>query len=263
MAQWIAINQVGPEGLRSLIRTFQEVFPHTSLWLNGGYLLLLGRTEPLRIPLPDFLGRYRMTDPLGGVAKVAPDPFDLLGRFVSSGPALRAWAATGRLNTEETSFIEYDTPKQFATLNTVALAIRNLRPLIDLHRPLADVFVASRAEDVEKLERISRASRLLLEGIVARGEGRLEQARQRYELSYRLNPSNYQARGFLTQDLAARGREALLREDLVTAEQLLRRAMTLHDGNPDARFDLALVAAKRGDDVAAVAHLLQLLLEHP
>lgn len=263
MAQWIAINQVGTEGLRALFRTFQEVFPNTTLWLNGGYLLLLGGTEPLRIHLPDFLSRYGTPDPLGGVAGLASDPFDLLGRFVSTGPALQAWAATGRVNTEETAFIEYDTPKHFATLNTVTLAIRNLRPFTDLHRPLADVIVASRAEEVEKLTRISRASRLLLEGIVARGDGHLEQARQLYEASFRLNPSNYQVRSFLTQGLATRGREAFLTGELARAEQLLRSALILNDHNPDARFDLALARARRGDDESAVTQLRQLLRERP
>lgn len=251
MAQWITINQVGPEGLHSLIRTFQEVFPHTTLWLNGGYLLLFGGLEPLDLSFDDFMARYRSDDPLGGVGRVVADPYDFLGRFISTGSAIREWVGAATINTEETSFIEYNTPRYFATINSITLAIENLRPLIKQHQPVT-VIIDAAEKDRERLDRISRASQLLLEGIIARGEGRIEHARKLYEASYALNSSNYQVRTFLGSDLANRGRQSLIAGHIDEAKSLLGRALAIDPSNHNAQFDMALVHAMQGEDNMAV-----------
>ena len=200
MAQWIPLKQLGHDGFRSLVRTFHEVFPHTTVWLNENYLLILGGLQPLQIHLPEFISRHDDPDLLGGVSSVVSNPFELLGRFVVSGTALREWAATAQLNTEESSFIEYDTPRHFFTLNSVALLATNLTPLVRLHQPLTKIVRAESQEDLEKLNRITLASRRLFEARVAMGEGRLEQAIKLYEKSHTLHPWDRQVRSFLGQD---------------------------------------------------------------
>ncbi len=48
MMQWLPLHLVGPEDARAIVKTFQEVFPHTSVW--NSYLtrivLLVGSDEP-------------------------------------------------------------------------------------------------------------------------------------------------------------------------------------------------------------------------
>ncbi|MGB0911736.1 MAG: hypothetical protein ACPGYT_15360, partial [Nitrospirales bacterium] len=83
VGQWITINQLGLEDLRVLVHTFQTVFPHTSLWLHGGYLLLLGGLEPLSIDFSNFSRRFYQDDSLGCIKSLVTDPFDVLSTFLT------------------------------------------------------------------------------------------------------------------------------------------------------------------------------------
>jgi spermidine synthase len=253
-AQWIALNQVGPQELRSLVHTFTAVFPETSLWLVGGYLLLYGGLEPLSIDWDVFQRRFHSRPPTDQA-----DPADFLGMFIASSEAVRRWAATAPLNTDDHPLIEYGAARTFAALNTVALAVDNLQALIPLHRPVAEHLTSLPAHDRARLEQVHAARRHLWDGIAARAGGEVEQARTHYEQAYALNPVNHQVRAFLEQDVATRGRQALLAGRYVEATALLQRALALNARHPQARFDLALSHAARGEDAFAVVHLRRLL----
>ena len=257
VGQWIALNQVGLPELQSLVRTFTDVFPHTSLWLTGGYLLLYGGLEPLHLTWPTFQQRFDTVPP------ITPTTIsDFLSMFVATGPAVHHWAAKAPRNTDDNALIEYRAPRTFATLNSTALAVSNLRSLLPLHGSVAALISEAPADVRQQLSSTSKAARLLWKGIVARDQGQLAQARDHYERAYDLNPSNYQVRRFLERDWAARGRQALLAGRLSSADALLRRALSLNPHNPDATFDRALVQSKHGNHAAAVTLLEQLVRQH-
>jgi spermidine synthase len=258
VAQWIALNQVGLVELRSLVRTFTSVFPETSLWLTGGYLLLYGGAEPFSLAWPAFQQRMAADVPVNST-----NAADVLSMFIAAGPAVRQWAANATLNTDDTAFIEFHLLWAFATLNTVRLAAENLAALLPLHQPVGDVVTQLTVPEQQQLAPASQAAYWLWHGIIARARGDLEQARQLYERAYALHPVSYQVRSFLAQDLAARGRQALLHGQAAEAETFLRRALTIDAHHAEAQFDLALVQAGHGDDAAAVATLQRLLHTSP
>jgi spermidine synthase len=93
--QWIGHREETP--YRLILRTFLDVFPHATLWVDG--TLLIGSRQPLRIDVEAF--RARLADPatrsslqevgLGSVesllASYTAGP-DELRRFVGAGPVL-------------------------------------------------------------------------------------------------------------------------------------------------------------------------------
>ena len=254
IAQWITINQLSTDDLRTLVRTFQSVFPVTSLWLNGGYLLILGGLDPLHVPLERFLERYETRDPLGGMPGLDPDPYNLLGLFVSHGPALREWTQDASLNTDDNRFIEYSTPLAFNALNTVTLAAETLTSLLPHFRPVDDVvYVAPfSSEDYrDRLARVFAASQFLTKGIVARAENRTEEAIELYSQAWELQPSNYQTRTFLEQTWGAKGHALVLEKQYDDAIPWLHKALAVNAKNLNVRFDLALSHAQQGNYQAA------------
>ncbi len=254
MAQWITINQLSTGDLRTLVRTFQSVFPVTSLWLNGGYLLILGGLDPLHVPLERFLERYEIRDPLSGMPGLDSDPYNLLGLFISHGQALREWTQDAPLNTDDNRFIEYSAPLAFNTLNTVPLAAETLTSLLPHFRPLADVvYVApfSNKDYRDRLGRVSTASQLLTKGIVARAENRTEEAIELYAQAWELQPSNYQTRTFLEQTWADKGHALVLEKQYDDAIPWLHKALAVNTRNLNVRFDLALSHAQQGNYQAA------------
>ena len=256
IAQWITINQLSTDDLRTLVRTFQSVFPATSLWLNGGYLLILGGIDPIQVPLERFLKRYKIRDPLGGMPGIDPDPYNLLGLFVSHGPALREWTQDAPLNTDDNRFIEYSTPLAFNKLNTVTLAAETLESLLPHFRPVTDVVsvVPFSNEDYHnRLARVSTATKLLVEGIVARAENRTDEAIELYTQAWELQPSNYQIRTFLEQTWATNGHALVLEKQYDDAIPALHKALAVNTRNLNVRFDLALSHAQQGDYQTAAA----------
>lgn len=254
MAQWITINQLSTDDLRTLVRTFQSVFPVTSLWLNGGYLLILGGLDPLHVPLQRFMERYKIRDPLDGMLKLDPDPYNLLGLFVSHGPAIREWTQDAPLNTDDNRFIEYSTPLSFKKLNTVTLAAETLTSLLPHFRPVTDVvYVAplSNEDSHDRLSRVSTASQLLVKGIVARAENRTAEAIELYSQAWKLQPSNYQIQTFLEQTWAAKGHALVLEKQYDDAIPWLHKALAVNTQNLNVRFDLALSHVQQGNYQAA------------
>jgi spermidine synthase len=49
MCQWVPLHSLSTTDLKTILRTFQEVFPHASLWFARGYTIILGTPQPLVI----------------------------------------------------------------------------------------------------------------------------------------------------------------------------------------------------------------------
>jgi spermidine synthase len=104
MVQW-----VGPRSdtyYRLIARTFQSVFPETTVWVNG--TLLVGSTRPLRIDREAMAGRYR--DPVlrealeeAGFADVDA----VLAAYTAGPDKLRAFLGEGPVLTDDMPVLEY------------------------------------------------------------------------------------------------------------------------------------------------------------
>jgi spermidine synthase len=89
-----------------ILRTFMEVFPHTTLWGDGS--LMLGTKEPLRIDVAAF--ERKLGDP---ATRAVLDEFNLgsvnnlLGQFVAGPEMLRALIGEGQMTTDDKPLVEY------------------------------------------------------------------------------------------------------------------------------------------------------------
>ncbi len=266
VGQWITINQLGLNDLRMLVHTFHTIFPHTSLWLHGGYLLILGGLEPLSIDYPTYTRRFYEDDHLGGLSKLGTDPYDMLGGFVTQGAPLQDWASGVSLNTDDNRRIEYSAPLSFAKLNTTTLAAETLESFQSILLPLTDVVQMQKSSpelDESKLTHISKAFSLLLHGIVARTREQHEQAESLYVQAWQHNPNNYQIKAYLEPLWASRGRALLLKGEQEEASRWLRKASDVNKANANVLFDLGLLASQEGNDREAITHYTTILEEFP
>jgi spermidine synthase len=89
-----------------ILRTFMQVFPHTTLWGDGS--LMLGSKEPLQIDLPAF--ERKLDNP---ATRAALDEFNLgsvehlLGQYVAGPEELQELVGDGPMTTDDRPIVEY------------------------------------------------------------------------------------------------------------------------------------------------------------
>jgi spermidine synthase len=101
--QWVA----GTDAEYKLIaRTFQSVFPETTVWADG--TLLVGAMEPLRLRRDDFDRKLRTPGCAQGLRDLGTDTFDRLLALFRAGPDdLRTFVGQGPLLTDDRPLVEY------------------------------------------------------------------------------------------------------------------------------------------------------------
>jgi spermidine synthase len=102
--QWIGLRSDAEYKL--ILRTFLDVFPHTTLWSNGQFLV--GTLRPLVLSREAFDRKVRHGRTRSALAAVGLDTFEaLLGQYVAGPDELRAFAGKGPLLTDDRPIVEY------------------------------------------------------------------------------------------------------------------------------------------------------------
>jgi spermidine synthase len=81
--QWVPFHGLSPKQYMGIVRTFSNIFPHTSIWrFSRAYSLLLATPEILRVDFSSFLKRMLPKDIQRDLMQVdIKNPFKLLSHF--------------------------------------------------------------------------------------------------------------------------------------------------------------------------------------
>jgi len=115
LAVWVQGYSMDPEDFRSVVGTFQEVFPRAQLWeesAGGGDYFLLGTRGGAKASLETILAR--MSGPVRADLQRAgiTDAADLLSRFIASDSSLKRYAQGAPRITDDNVRLEYSAPKE-------------------------------------------------------------------------------------------------------------------------------------------------------
>lgn len=129
MSQWFHTYAMSAEDLRTILATYERVFPYVSVWVpQVGDLVLIGTRTPHRLRL-DRLAAIG-AEP-GAVIDLRPhDLLDPTGwaRMLLFGPGeTRGFALGARLNTDEHPRVEFNAPRNLYRETTFA----NMRRMVD------------------------------------------------------------------------------------------------------------------------------------
>jgi spermidine synthase len=126
--QWLQLYGMAEPSLKTLLRTFQAVFPHLLVFQpNAGDLLLVGGLDPVRVRVPQAEDRISNAPVRADLARVGVrDLLDLLTRFRAGDAEVSAYAGAGPLNTDDNALVEFSAPWELyldtAARNAEALA---------------------------------------------------------------------------------------------------------------------------------------------
>ncbi|MBK9756039.1 MAG: hypothetical protein IPO88_21545 [Nannocystis sp.] len=142
--QWLPLYQLGPDELRTVVRTYLAVFPEVHAFLG----IYNTRTPSLalvgRVPTPDAPAlrlRRETLDALAATPGATLDLRDLLASYLADGTALHDWAGEGPRNTDLRPRVLFDAPAT-AYLDDPELGARNLESLLPLRPPEPTVLLA-------------------------------------------------------------------------------------------------------------------------
>ncbi|MCY3761354.1 MAG: fused MFS/spermidine synthase, partial [Gemmatimonadetes bacterium] len=101
VAQWVPSHGLSVEEYRTIVRTFSQVFPHTSLWINQVYTILLATPGPLVVDMKDLAGKLARPAIAANLGKVElADPVAFLGTIGLDERGVARYAGEGNVNTD-------------------------------------------------------------------------------------------------------------------------------------------------------------------
>jgi len=88
------------------MRTFLDVFPHTTLWADGS--LMIGSDRPLQLRRRDFEWKLEIPGRRKALAELGTNAFeDLLKLYVAGPDDLRKYVGSGPVLTDDLPLVEY------------------------------------------------------------------------------------------------------------------------------------------------------------
>ena len=121
IAQWLPLYELTPQDLASIVRTFQQNFPHTVMWLAHYDAVILGSASPIHIDETDLARRVADPAVAGDLRRVEiGSAADLLTYFVMGTNGMTRFARHGVLNTDDRLYLEFSAPFSIATRSLTA-----------------------------------------------------------------------------------------------------------------------------------------------
>jgi spermidine synthase len=190
--QWLPYHQVDNTGLKMIARTFQDVYPHATMWLNRfkGYTLLLGTLEPLQIDVARLDAHFRTAPVQRDLAEVHVGTlWQFLESFAMRSDTVRRYAVgSARLNTYDRPYVEF---YGLSWRDPVEENLAELAHFADDVTPLLAFADASPAEQQSIRGRVAvqrRIARYIARGYLANWRRHLQDGTREYRKALKLDP---------------------------------------------------------------------------
>ena len=142
ICQLLPIHQLPPKSLKIILRTFQEVFPESSLWMTRWAFVVIGSPQPLKIDFQTIKRHFDQPQVRRDLETyLLDDPYDFLTLFVTGKEGLARYTAGYPLNTDDRPLVEFITPRSFHLLTDGPLYWTNLKYILDYRQSILSYMV--------------------------------------------------------------------------------------------------------------------------
>ncbi len=109
MCQWVPLHRLPETHYKMIVRTFQHVFPETTLWYKytPDFVILIGTKKPLTIDYSDFMRRAKIPSIREGLAADDLDGMSLLDSFMMGPEAVRKYVGDVPIHTDDRPRLEF------------------------------------------------------------------------------------------------------------------------------------------------------------
>ncbi len=264
MCQWVPLHRL-PEGhYKMIVRTFIEVFPHTTLWYKytPDFVILIGTPKPLRIDYKNFMARAQIASIHEGLAADDLDGPSLLDSFMMGPETVRRYAGTGPIHTDNRPRLEF-----FRGADLVGTTMQNVKEMSEYRErvlPYLTNYGATLAEKRivrERLDTYFRATQRLIRGQIAYASGQYQNAASLMNDAVEINPADETIRyNFgVVAGLIREGEQ----EELRQIEKQVQQTMAQNPGDIQGHLHLATLYEMQGELGKATRELEELLRLDP
>ena len=264
MCQWVPLHRLPEAHYKMIVRTFIEVFPHTTLWYKytPDFVILIGTPEPLRIDYKNFLARAQIASISEGLAADDLDGLSLLDSFMMGPETVREYVGPGPIHTDNRPRLEFFRGVDLAnttTQNVKGMAEyreRVLPYLVNYGSTLAEMKAAR-----QTLDTYFRATQKLILGQIAYASAQYQNAATLMNEAVELNPVDETIRyNFgVVAGLIREGEQ----EELQQIERQVQQAMAQNPDDLQGHLHLATLYEMQGELGKATRELEEFLRRDP
>jgi len=220
MSSWVPL-EIWAVDFQNIVRTFQSVFPHTTLWLASNcrnkHVLMLGTVEPFRVDFDRVKELVSIPPIKADLDEVRlAGPYALLGSLVLDPAAVEKYSSSAPINSDDRPTLEFSAGRHVGTVRTWAA---NYADFLKLRSSIIPYMTFSEDQGKgaeaarEKLMRFERANfhmdRAQLFELQYEGSSAYRffhmitlERREEYEKALQINPGDANARFFLARGYA-------------------------------------------------------------
>jgi len=110
MMQWLPLHLVGPDDAKSILKTFQEVYPHTSIWNSflTRIVLLVGSKEEIALDKIRFEELMRVPEIQNSAQQIGINTFlDFTDFFLTDANKVNSFMQNADLITDDRPLLEF------------------------------------------------------------------------------------------------------------------------------------------------------------
>ncbi|MBI5664595.1 MAG: fused MFS/spermidine synthase [Nitrospirae bacterium] len=111
MGQWLPIYELTVENLRSVVKTFNENFTYTMMWLNHNDATLVGSNSPILLDETELERRISAPGVSEDLSRMMMYPArEFLSYFILGPEGMKAFGKGGTINTDDNLYLEFSAP---------------------------------------------------------------------------------------------------------------------------------------------------------
>ena len=125
MTQWLPLHALAPVDYRTILKTFQSVFPQTTLWFTNEHTIMVGATDTFTIDIARLAERLQDPEVKKDLAPFFFDEVDpFLASFVMGPGSIADYTSGAEVNTDDHPFVL--SSEMRSRVNTISLNLMEL-----------------------------------------------------------------------------------------------------------------------------------------
>lgn len=232
MGSWIHLYSMSERDLKTTLRTFQEVFPHTAVFINLSSvdLLLLGSEEELAMDYNKLVKKFEQKNVQKNLSQVyINDAATLMGYFLMDGKAVSKFSEGVALHTDNQPILEFSAPKSLY-LNTIPANLSALKEFQS--SPFSILAEVDNSVIKDKIQAFFDFRKGVLTAEIFFNQGKFEEASAAYEKALVFDPSNERLKERMVDNYNRLGEVYIKLGRLDEAREKLEKSLKINSLQP-------------------------------